>query len=189
VIEITTEELFEYATVGGEKKAINFDKEIIWTRTSETQLLYVHGGEIIKESETLNDFYGYLTSMDPKEMMIHEKMQHYGITAFSSLEMALHVTIYELPYVETERNRESNARIDTKKQKKTFTEPPHLKWYFSDRRDEEDHLISLQSKVLCKKQKVWSSKLTTEQNRAIIEEFKRQWHVDCKYHELKGAAG
>jgi len=39
----------------------------------------------------------------------HAQLQHYGITAFSSLEMALHVTIYELPYVETERNRESNC--------------------------------------------------------------------------------
>lgn len=55
--------LFEFVEVGGTRQMIPFEQEIVWVRESETKLVMRLDEFDIDDGSTMNDFYGFLTSL------------------------------------------------------------------------------------------------------------------------------
>ncbi|MBC8741844.1 hypothetical protein F6X40_35440 [Paraburkholderia sp. UCT31] len=184
VVKRTTETFTEFVTVGGERRRMTFEKDIVWIQESETKRLFRHGGEVLKEGSTTTDYYGYLTSFRDENESSERSMQFYGITPESSLELVLMTTIRLSPATETAETLEHN-RKKLPDYKAQYADVPN-DWRQEVVADGETLWPYLQPIKLAQ-EVVWSSKNTPEQNEALEQEFTRKWQVSPEARETASA--
>jgi len=166
----TTETFFEWISIGGERKRVEFQREIVWLSNSESTLKFIHGGEILHEMSTFNDFYGYLSSSDPKDAVT--LAAKFGISPTSSLELVMFTKNFLMPAVETDECKKNN-----------LTKPPKYKsmWAYvpnswHQERVESSGRMSLSlSGVDLDEQITWSSKKTDTENQQTRAIFLDKW--------------
>lgn len=93
----------------GNTKVILEDEVVItWCRYTEAKACLVFKGKVIKELQTLNDFYGLMTSVasviDDKDKVL----EFYGIEPNSELELHIIANVFDVPtlgFVKRDLNR------------------------------------------------------------------------------------
>lgn len=97
--EIEQMKLKQQVYIGVKSVSASFEHEIVWCKESETKILYMHGGEVIKEGPCFNDFYGFMTSKSQAMIDAKRAMKFYSITKNSSLKMELVTTVKRIPLI------------------------------------------------------------------------------------------
>jgi hypothetical protein len=133
---------FEYVSVGGVKTKIEFKKEVIWFAMSESQIFYVHGGEILKESTGFTDYYGLYSSTKSAIDEIKDLAKIYDVDQNSTLEIRAISTLKLTPAIETEETKKENKDRDPKKCRMCYREIPES-WYV-DQVQEDDWVRNLE---------------------------------------------
>ncbi len=95
-------QLCEIVHIGGTHQAVPFPAKVMYLRESEAQILYVHGGKLVKEGPTYNDFYGYLTCLDGAIEEAERLSNAYSVNRESTLEIMVYLTITDKPVTRTE---------------------------------------------------------------------------------------
>lgn len=98
IVRDETVRLFERIEVGGKTQFVPFEQRVLWLRRSETTLRLVHKGNVVKDCAGLNDFYGFLTSIesvpgDDGPRLINA----YGLDGESPLTLEADVVITDSP--------------------------------------------------------------------------------------------
>lgn len=170
-IHSTTEEIFvEYVTVGGERQRQEFTRTISWLYTSESRVLYLHGGEILREDGLYGDGGRYLTSFD--ECSARESAEEFGVDATSSLEIAVRTRVFLRPVHENEEVRRENAKL-----------PPGLMRHWAEVPDswrkevitDGQRLFPRLAEQELAEEHVWSSKKSESENEAVLQAFVLKW--------------
>lgn len=169
----TVETFTQFISVGGESQRVEFTRPIVWIQESESQLLFLHGGEILEEGETHNDFYGYLSSMDLRES-VNRLMRKFQITADSSLELVVATRVAQRPARETEECLAYNVgRSPRQKAMYAYLDDD---WRQHTVEDGEERLRRLGTSMLGQAH-TWSSRLSPEENAALAAAFISRWQV------------
>lgn len=176
-----TEEAFvQRVTIGGESKRFEHVKPIIWIQESESKIVFLHGGRVLREESTHTDFYGYLTSFrtGPDAVVNPEGIANaYGITRESSLELVVRTMVFLQPAYESPETIEHNR-----------TKPTNYKPMYAhvpdDWRKEAENTLFPGELMYPRLERielgtgiVWSSKNTPDENEALGEQFRQQWAV------------
>lgn len=120
--EITT--LFERVEIAGQEFYFPFHKRLLWTRESETRLIVTHDGAVVDALCTINDFYGFLSSVTTSiEVYVPEKAERLRVTKDTQLTIEALVTIRDVPRLPDE-SPEGIAHNANPKFKKRFLEVP-----------------------------------------------------------------
>ncbi|MBP5959856.1 hypothetical protein [Pseudomonas aeruginosa] len=168
----TTETFVDHVNIGGERQRVEFQREVIWLQESETQLLYVHGGKILTKGPCHNDYYGYLTSLNPQELGALNLADHFSVDQQSALDIQLVTTVFLIPVHESNENKEHNR-----------TKPADYRDHYSYipdgwryERQSDGHTIYPQpEREELGKEIVWSTQWSEEENLRKLEDFKRRW--------------
>lgn len=175
LVRRTQEPFVEWANIGGERRRFEFIREIFWLQQSESQLLYRHGGKVIKEGATRNDFYGYLSSCDIHEPTPEEMAAFYAITPESSIELVVQTTVFLEPACQTPETIEYNrTRPSTRKWQYAYLPND---WRQEISRDGERCWPRLE-RVELGSGVTWSSKNSPEDNALLKRMFKLNWKVE-----------
>lgn len=172
LIKTTQESFTESMRVAGEVQRVAFEKAIDWYQETETTLHLVHGGVVVKECSTYNDFYGYLTSPTGALEAAEALAKLYTITAESTLILEAVCSIYLRPGFETDESRKESARAPYTR---AYNVIPR-EWCWASGADTPGIFKSLQDELIIESV-VWTSKFTQEQNNAALLEFKSRWAV------------
>lgn len=173
----TTEKFVQFVEVGGTRQKTPFEREVIWVQESETALLFMHGGKIVRQGPVTNDYYGYLTSFTRAEAHGAELLaQEYGVTPESTLEIHLVATITRRPCIETEADQAVNAAAAGLSRQYTLIPPA---WRQETMVDGEALYPDLEA-VTVATGIVWSSKNTPEQNDLLARDFSKCHAVDAE---------
>ncbi|AGG89143.1 hypothetical protein [Rhodanobacter denitrificans] len=163
----------QFILVGGETQRVEFTRPIVWIQESESQLLFLHGGEILEVGETHNDFYGYLSSMDFTEE-VARLMRKFQITAESSLELVVATRVAQRPARETEECVAYNvSRSPRHKAMYAYLEDD---WRQHAVEDGEERLRRL-GECMLGQAHTWSSRLSPDDNAALATAFVNRWQV------------
>lgn len=166
--------------VGGELKIESFDRPILWVQESETQVVYLHGGKILLKGAEFSDYFGYLTSFVNRED--YDKTvsaSDYDITEQSSLEMQLVTRIMQIPMIETDSDREYNAKAThngTRSRQYTRIPEEWRKEMPCEHSPSGKYYPTLEP-VLIVEAVVWTSKRSAEDNQAFEKAFIEEWAV------------
>ena len=160
--------------IGGSMQSADFEKEILWLQTSESKMFFLHNGKLLKDVCTHTDFYGYLSSMNPKEMDYYANLNHFGITPESSLELAIECRVFLDPVFLTQECIENNNRKPDN-YKSMYARLPS-EWRMAATEDGQDIWKSLDA-VNLTKEIVWSSKNLETKNLENWEAFERKWSI------------
>jgi hypothetical protein len=170
----TTEKFVQFVEVGGTRQKTPFEREVIWVQESETALLFMHGGKIVRQGPVTNDYYGYLTSFTRAEAHGAQLLaQEYGVTPESTLEVHLVATITRRPCIETEADQAVNAAATGLSRQ--YTQIPS-EWRQEKMVDGEPLYPDLEA-VIVATGIVWSSKNSAMQNAGLAQAFAEQWAV------------
>lgn len=168
----TTEKFVQFVEVGGTRQKAPFEREVIWVQESETALLFMHGGKIVRKGPVTNDYYGYLTSFTRTDAHSAELLaQEYGVSPESTLEIHLVTTITRKPCIETETDQAVNATAAGLSRQYTPIPPA---WRQEVVVDGELRYPDLEA-VTVATGLVWSSKHSAEQNAGLAQAFAEQW--------------
>ena len=101
----------------GGSQMVEFEQEIIWVEETESEVLFLHGGEEVGAFGKYTDFYGYGTSFCGANGAVAAAKQlaeKFGVTADSSAEIVVKVTTFQEPAVRatSEDARKQNAKAD-----------------------------------------------------------------------------
>lgn len=133
-------DLFEHVAVGGEFRFVPFRRRVLWLRESEATIVYRHDGAIIHEGSTINDWYGYLTSIEGAIGDIASLARDAHVVTGDKLTIDVDVTIAERPVLEddTRKGREWNARegrgrnARVGRRRQYLSVPRERNWFTSD---------------------------------------------------------
>lgn len=181
VVRRNVETFHQSLTVGGEHKMQSFERPVLWVQESSTDVVYLHGGKVLKKGEDYSDYYGYLTSFRNRDDD-HDKTSsanHFDINQDSTLEMQLITRIMQMPMIETDDDRTFNARAaEQDKKTRQFTRIP------DDWRKEMPCEHSPTGKyyprlepVLVVESVTWSSKRSAAENEAFALAFIEEWSI------------
>ncbi|MEY2117147.1 hypothetical protein [Rhodanobacter sp. FW106-PBR-R2A-1-13] len=173
VVRRTTETFSQSITVGGEIRRAEFTRSIVWTQESESQILFLHGGEVLEAGPTHNDFYGYLSSLEFHDE-VDRLMRKFGINRESTLELVVSTRVAQRPAFETEECLAYNVARSPRHKAKYAYLPDD--WRQHTVEDGEERLSRLQECVLGQAH-TWSSRLSPEDNAAGAAAFVQQWQV------------
>jgi hypothetical protein len=172
VVKKTVETFVDYVNVGDERRRVEFTKQIHWIRESESQLLYMHGGQVVETGATHNDFYGFLSSCNMDGPTPQQLATHFSVTTESSLEIVVKTTVFLRPAYESEECAEANrTKPENYKAKYAYVPDTWRKEVVVDDQTvwptlEREELVTAIS---------WSSKRTEAENAATVAELRRQW--------------
>lgn len=170
VAKRTTEILSEWATIGGESKRVEFQREIVWLHQSESILEFIHGGKILLVDSTFNDFYGFLASSDPEDAV--NLAAKFGINASSSLELVLRTKVFLLAAIETDECKKNNLK-KPENYKSMWAYVP-IQWHQERVESGETSFHSL-DRVERGDEITWSSKKSDAENLEIRNAFLEKW--------------
>lgn len=169
--------LFQQATIGGKTRFHPFEKEVAWVASSETRLEFWHGGQLLKEDATFNDFYGYLTSMRFDDDMHLRVAEKFKIDQQSTLELRLITSIFLTPYYEDDECRRWNSdALERNVKYKLLDLPSEYRTPF-----EEDYGDGLKTyyktleRIVAVEETTWSSQLSPKDNEKRADSFKEEW--------------
>lgn len=153
--------LWQQANVGGEWRLIPFEREVLWLRQSEAEIVLRHGGREVDTRATLNDFYGFLTSL---EWAVTDDVpglaDHYGVTADTLLSVDVDVTVSDVPCLAD--TSAEGAETFQRTGRATYVSVPDeggKRWYLSDKPAEgEDALPALKSQVVAERKPVYTTR-------------------------------
>lgn len=175
VVKRSVQTLHQWVDVGCERKKIDFDKEIIWLIESESQLLFRHGGMVLHEGSTTNDYYGYLTSTNIAGPSPAEIAAGFSITNSSSLELVVLTSVFTLAVIETEQDAIHNLkkRENCRSMYSNFPSSWRVSIESLDPFEPPCKLnrVDLASSV------TWSSKNSVEENSDLLAHFVKLWKV------------
>lgn len=175
IVKRTQEMLNQWTEVGGEWRRVDFTREIVWLQESESEMQFLHGGNLIKEGSLTNDFYGYLTSCDDNSPSPELEATRYGITRDSSLDLVVKTTVFIRPAMELKEMAEHNRDLPDGRMRK-YAEVPNG-WRIESMDDDGDRVWSALERVNLGSAVVWSSKNTDEKNAGIKAAFKAKWAI------------
>ena len=170
-------ELFQWISVGGSSSYISFSKDIKWIIESETKFALYHAGNQVKELATLNDFYGYLTSLQSVEADIEQHSKFYGIVAKSTLEAHAYCSIFVTPHIELPQDEKRNQEAKVKGSKLLLSSVPRECRFKSSVVDDgkvAERYMPLERIEIATEQ-VWNSALSLKKNNAALDDFKKRW--------------
>lgn len=174
----TQEALGQWADIGGERKRIEFTKEILWLQESESQVLYMHGGKVLKDASINNDFYGYLSSIKGAIEEAEAAASRFGVTQQSSLDVVVQTKVFLDPVMEIKETSEYNrTKKDTRKEQYAYVPNDWRKEVVVEGERQWPALerVELATEI------VWSSKHTPEQNAALQETFASKWRITTEH--------
>jgi hypothetical protein len=175
VVDSTNQNFVQHTFVGGEQVRNEFSKTILWLQETETQVMFVHGGNVLREGSTYNDFYGYMTSIEAANDEIVRLQKHFGITDESTITLLLTTKVFRLPALETDETRAENSRRP-ENYKKAYASVPR-EWLVETVCDGETQLQRLTQQVIAT-EVIWSSKMTAAQIEQTRSLFRKQHEVD-----------
>jgi hypothetical protein len=91
--------LYERVEVMREQKFFPFEQRILWLRESEAKVTLSHRGVHIDDVQTLNDWSGYLTSIETAIKDTAKLAKHYKIKRGDALSIDIALKITDLPVV------------------------------------------------------------------------------------------
>lgn len=104
----------ERVSVGGETRAEEFTRQVHWIRESESTILALHGGCVLKTWSTYNDHYGFLRSASPDLLQEAQAWcEQFGVDRGSTLEIVIETVILERPAVEAPDEEEARSTYRT----------------------------------------------------------------------------
>lgn len=175
VVKRSQEIFVQRINIGGEPRRVEFTKDILWIQASEVTVQFLHGGQVLKEGRTYNDFYGYLTSFDREACRVCEISEQYSITSESSLELVLLATVFLDPATETKETIKNN-RDKPSNYKSMYAYVP------DDWRKEViengDTFYPQLERIVLGSDVVWSSRNTPEQNSDLVRHLKQRWRAE-----------
>ena len=166
--------LVEHVAYGQYTSPRQIRPEIIWLRSSETQLQFMHGGEVLKTGETLTDWSGHFSSIDEALEGVPDMMARFGIDTDSSLELVLWSRVVDTPAMENAQSRADNrARPNGRR---TYAHIPKNWTREVVLAGDETHWPRLEE-VTVAEAVTWSSRKSADENARSIEVFKGQWAI------------
>lgn len=176
VVERTEETFVEHVSIGGERRRIEFTKPILWIQESEALIQFKHGGHVLKEGDTHNDFYGYLTSIEHQNPAGMAKA--YSVTQDSSLEIVILAKVFKRPAIETTETIKNNAsRFDPRYKCMYAYVPDGWRREAESEHTPDGKCYPMLGCVELGTGIIWTSKNTPEQNAALANEFKTKWAI------------
>lgn len=179
----------EYVQLGGDRRRMDFEKDIVWLQKAEATSKYMHGGEELKDRGTYVDSPHYLSCIEPAIHRVDQGIKTYSIDKSSTLSLVIEAKIELVPVIEAEEDRIFNqSRLPDEYKKWVY---PHFDWRGMTRRDiasagTDAFHRRLGPIELCK-QIVWSSQWDDEQNAAVMAQFKLDWAVGVSGAQLDAA--
>lgn len=181
----TQETFVQHVVVGGQRKRFEFTEEILWLLTSESQLLVMHGGIVLREYSTYTDHYGYLTSMDRAEEC-ERLAASFSITPNSSAVLVVKTTVNLDPVIETPENLRENEVRPTGR-KAVFSNLPN-DWRREVLNEEGQQTYPSISRVIHAEGITWSSKDSAATNVAKAAEFRKRWDAEIVVCAVRASA-
>lgn len=91
--------LWEQVQVAGATRMISFDRDIVWLRQSETQMVLEHRGAEVASLCTLSDFYGFLSCLEHSCKEAKRFREQYKIKSGDALKIMALTTVADRPVV------------------------------------------------------------------------------------------
>jgi hypothetical protein len=143
--------LFERFVVGDTFQFLPFTKRILWLRESETKIVLRHDENVLSNRSTLNDFYGYLTSLEEAVKDAKRLANEFAIGVGDRLSVDLFLQISEIPVME-DASKNDFAGAKNAYGKQWLSVPSYGNgqrwWYLSDQPDTENCLPRLESVIV-----------------------------------------
>lgn len=174
VAERTIETFVQFVTIGGERQRVEFKREIVWLQESETQLEFVHGGEVVSSGACANDWFGLFSSIDPADLGAQSAAKRFKVDASSSLEIQLVTSVFLNPVFESPENKQTNLSQPAN-YRSCFSYIPDS-WRY-ERQDEHGLVYPQPQKRILAREVTWSTKWTDEERVNRIEDFKKRWAI------------
>lgn len=187
VVKREIKTLFQVVEVGGIQTTHSFEREILWLQETETTVEFHHGDKLLRAAGTTNDFYGYFTSVDIENAESIAKS--YSINPDSSLELLLSTRVYLKPAYESPEDAAKNASIPSSI-KAQYSNIPN-NWRTDKITEAEFEYHPMLERIDLSLEKAWSSKLSIEENRALLVLLKAKWATpvtEAKLLEIEEAA-
>ncbi|HHH9441288.1 TPA: hypothetical protein ACP32N_003225 [Pseudomonas aeruginosa] len=174
VAERTLETFVQSVNIAGERQRVEFQREVVWLLESETELQFVHGGEVVSNGACANDWYGLYSSLDPEDIGALSAATRFKVDALSSLEIQLVTTVFLNPVMETPEDKHSN-----------LTQPANYRAHFSyipdswryERLAEDVVVYPKPERKILATEVTWSTKWTDDERLSRIEDFKKRWAI------------
>lgn len=170
--KITEEDFVERLMVGGEMETLSFSRYIYWVIESETTYRYLHGGKQIGKDCTINDAFGFLSSINIEHAKLLAK--GYSIDQSSTLVVQATTRVFELALFETPENARHNADKQ-QGEMRHYTKMPDSwlieRWF----NGEQKYFQANTQKPDLACEITWSSDRSDEENEQAIQAFKARW--------------
>lgn len=177
----TTETFVDSVVVGGERQRVEFQREIVWLRVSESRLVYRHGGVDLKAESVRTDFDGPFTSIEPEHHDVERLLHLYQIDRASTLELVIVARVLLRPCVETPECARYNAQHAGQRKSQWVTPPANWSYEKFD-----EHGVRLYPRLadveLCD-EVVWSSQASPDLN-AQMQQYFRARFMEMKLIEV-----
>ncbi len=147
--------LWEHVKVGGARRLVPFEKEIVWVRDACARLKLQHRGVELDCLRTMCDVYGYLTCVQAAIDEVPRFLAEFKIESGDQLTIAIELEVRDLPLLvdDTPDGRAHNANY----KRKQYLAPEPGQWYTSDQPDEERFYPILVCLYVVKDELVWDS--------------------------------
>lgn len=172
VVDRTNETFSQSVMVGGQQQAIPFTRKVLWLQRSEAQIRLVHGGRVVREGGVYCD-NRYLSSFENLDPQAEADL--YGVTASSTLEVVVVVSIIQDPVIELQDASLTEAQANGLA--KRYDRVPS-NWYQTTVRDGQMIYPTLKERKLGE-ETIWSSKNTPEQNAELKRTVIEKWSVEA----------
>ena len=157
-----------------------FERDIHWVRMAETQLLFMHGNEVLRADPPLSDKGAIFSSCAPMVDLALEEGLKYQIAPASTLTLRVETSVFEIPCLRSEHGF-SPCPEDW-----IFRDDQAIaRWVRSQTMDERlaaaSGLSLAEKKLLGGPYRLWASDETLKTN-AIIQSLKSIFSVDNFYN-------
>jgi len=146
VVKTETMTLWQYVEVGGSRKLMSFEQEIMWLRESEADLVFRHRRTTIKRLTTSSDFYGFLTSAHGAFKDVAHLAERWDIRPDDVGGLRIVVRINDMPVI-ADLSRDGlrhNQEYNSPGSRKRYLSPPRGIWFTS----EEPAIVGEDFKIL-----------------------------------------
>jgi hypothetical protein len=116
--------LCQWVEIGPDRRLERFKATVLWANSSESQILFMHGGKVLKEGATYTDTYG--DSKTPALSEARAWIDRYGITAESSLSVVIKTAVRRQPFVRTDRCQQSDLQNTKRRHEVEYIPDPWL---------------------------------------------------------------
>lgn len=133
VVKTETLTLWQYVEVGGSRKLVDFEQEVMWLRESEADVVFCHRQAEIKNLSTTTDFYGFTTAAHGAFKDVLHLAKQWDIRSDDPVGLRIIVRISDLPVLaDLSRDGERyNQEYSSPGSHKRYLSPPRGSWFTS----------------------------------------------------------